>query len=242
MLCSQLPHFATTRLLDTIRTTATPATLCLLPTTHDTYASPANHATFLYLLHWAYCSSTCSNCHQCNLSADYRLEAVIQSNTRPRRDGRSSSPHRRSRRNRSRSSLPQRGSRCNQSRSRSPTHKYSDNRADRRSRYRRRSPGGSRQVFPQGADPAPRSVCAVCLGRFPHRIQFCESNQLWDKKTDAFVHRRDGNLIAPNGRTVCKDFQRPDGCQMRSHDQNHRCSGCGKPDHGAQACPRAQKI
>jgi hypothetical protein len=31
------------------------------------------------------------------------------------------------------------------------------------------------------------------------------------------------------------------GCTSTSHTKQHRCSGCGKSGHGAQACPQAEK-
>jgi hypothetical protein len=47
--------------------------------------------------------------------------------------------------------------------------------------------------------------------------------------------------LNPAGTVLCSDWQRVLGCSVTTHDSKHECSGCGKPTHGAQKCPRAQE-
>ncbi|EPS94629.1 hypothetical protein FOMPIDRAFT_1134021, partial [Fomitopsis schrenkii] len=47
-------------------------------------------------------------------------------------------------------------------------------------------------------------------------------------------------VLIDNGRTLCCDWQRLDGCNSHLHDSRHLCSGCGQSTHGAQNCPRAE--
>ena len=148
------------------------------------------------------------------------------------------------------SSTRQASKRGRRSRSRSPYRRQP--RADRRSRSRspRRKPNKLKaksrdahgQVFQSGADSTqPLPVCALCLSRRKHDIYRCNATQIWDgSKTWASRHG-DNRLVDPDGNSLCMDFQRPNGCDLTTHDHKHRCSGCGKPNHGAQRCHRAQK-
>ena len=96
------------------------------------------------------------------------------------------------------------------------------------------------EVFQSGA--APRGgVCAVCLGRHEHSFAKCEDAKLWDGSASA-ARKSEGQLVAANGLPLCFDWQIPRGCASISHPDRHRCSGCGRPDHGAQGCSRAQKV
>ncbi|KAH9001940.1 hypothetical protein EDB86DRAFT_2801368 [Lactarius hatsudake] len=129
-----------------------------------------------------------------------------------------------------------------------------------RKRYRSRSPPGSSpdrpekrsrgspahakrgkpEFFPSGAGPR-GGVCAVCLGRHEHVFTRCEGPKLWDGTTASARKNEQGKLVAADGYPLCFDWQVPRGCTSSSHPDRHRCSGCGKPGHGAQACPRAEK-
>jgi hypothetical protein len=93
--------------------------------------------------------------------------------------------------------------------------------------------------FRSGA--APRGgVCAVCLGRHEHTFSKCDGAKLWDGSAGA-AKKTEGRLVADDGFPLCFDWQVPKGCSSTSHPDRHRCSGCGKGDHGAQTCPRAEK-
>ncbi|KAH8977565.1 hypothetical protein EDB92DRAFT_1778188, partial [Lactarius akahatsu] len=84
-------------------------------------------------------------------------------------------------------------------------------------------------------------VCAVCLGRHEHVFARCEGPKLWDGTAASARKNEQGKLVAADGHPLCFDWQVPRGCASSSHPDRHRCSGCGKPGHGAQACPRAEK-
>ena len=86
------------------------------------------------------------------------------------------------------------------------------------------------------------SACTICLGRHPHSIRTCEATTLWDGKTPTHCHKNSaGHPVNPKGTVLCSDWQRPNSCSSTTHDSKHECSGCGKSDHGAQRCPRADK-
>jgi hypothetical protein len=99
------------------------------------------------------------------------------------------------------------------------------------------------QSFQQGAGQTTKtlSVCAKCLGRHRHDITRCISEFTWDGERTQCHRNQNGRLINPNGSVLCSDWQHPAGCTSATHDARHECSGCGKTDHGAQQCPRAQK-
>jgi hypothetical protein len=127
-----------------------------------------------------------------------------------------------------------------QSRSRSPVRGSNPKRVDRSP-----SPDKNKQRnkgFSRGAGSHGRSACAICLGRFSHDIQRCDSRNLWDKTTPAHSRRaQDGRIISANGLPLCYRWQRPGSCLAENHDSAHICSGCGDKDHGAQTCPRGEK-
>ena len=128
-------------------------------------------------------------------------------------------------------------------RSRSPpqSHGHLPERGDRRQRDNNRLAKRSRsKVFQSGAGPC-GGICAVCLGRHDHSFAKCEDTKLWDGSANA-PRKSEGQLVAANGLPLCFDWQIPRGCGSISHPDQHRCLGCGKPNHGAQACPRAQKV
>jgi hypothetical protein len=85
-----------------------------------------------------------------------------------------------------------------------------------------------------------RSACPLCLGRFPHDVRNCDKTEFWDGPPTRCHRNPEGRLVNPTGQTVCTDWQRPFGCRSK-HAPAHECSGCGDANHGAQACPRAQK-
>ncbi|KAF8154173.1 hypothetical protein B0H34DRAFT_662306, partial [Crassisporium funariophilum] len=95
---------------------------------------------------------------------------------------------------------------------------------------------------PGAATTSALSACTICLGRNPHNVFSCSAETLWDGVTPAHCSKNDkGRLLNPAGTTLCSDWQRKAGCSSSSHDSKHECSGCGKPTHGAQTCPRGQK-
>ena len=85
------------------------------------------------------------------------------------------------------------------------------------------------------------SACTICLGRHPHNIFNCASATLWDGSPARGQKNSQGRLVNPAGSILCSDWQRPNGCSSSTHNSCHECSGCGKPSHGAQSCPQAQK-
>lgn len=96
--------------------------------------------------------------------------------------------------------------------------------------------------FPSGAAGPVLSACAICLGRHQHRVYNCDAKKTWDQAYDTITKRIEKSLVLiDSGRTICCDWQRATGCASRAHDSRHLCSGCGKPTHGAQDCPRAQR-
>lgn len=141
--------------------------------------------------------------------------------------------------------LPRDSRRSNQehsrrnSRSRSPRRGGNEN--------RKRSPDNSRnnqqrkQGFSQGAGTRGRSACAICLGRFAHNIQRCESSKLWDGTPAYCKKTQDNRLVNSQGSPLCFKWQRPNGCFTSNHELHHECSGCGSKEHGAQGCPRGEK-
>ncbi|KAI0688272.1 hypothetical protein C8T65DRAFT_562868, partial [Cerioporus squamosus] len=84
-------------------------------------------------------------------------------------------------------------------------------------------------------------VCAICLGRHPpSEVARCNAHRTWDGRS-ARCRRVNGRIQTEDGRVLCTDWQRDRGCSSSSHGERHECSGCGHKDHGAHACPRAQK-
>ena len=109
---------------------------------------------------------------------------------------------------------------------------------------RRKPSQKSDRFFQSGAGQATTtfSACTLCLGRHRHNVAICSSSTLWDKQTPAHCFRNETNrLVNPKGFILCSNWQRPNGCTNTTHDSRHECSGCGKSDHGAQKCPRAEK-
>ena len=108
---------------------------------------------------------------------------------------------------------------------------------DRLSRDSARRPRRVKSEFFQpGAGPR-GGVCAVCLGRHEHNFGKCEEPRLWDNSASASRKNEQGRLVAASGLPLCFDWQVSRGCASSSHPDRHRCSGCGKADHGAQGCP-----
>ena len=149
-----------------------------------------------------------------------------------------------SRRQRVRSRSPSRGGPSRKRyRSRSP---HSDqvspsDRLEKRARDNSRHPRRDKpEFFQSGAGPR-GGVCAVCLGRHEHTFARCEEAKLWDGSVGSARKNEQGRLVAASGFPLCFDWQVPRGCRSTSHPDRHRCSGCGKADHGAQGCPRAEK-
>jgi hypothetical protein len=98
--------------------------------------------------------------------------------------------------------------------------------------YQRGSPG------PSGAQDQAQGLCIVCL-REPHQnMAECRRDILGDGKPACSYRNGRGDLVDKNGKAVCADFQRPEGCAGGCRTPRHRCSGCGKSQHGAADCPR----
>ncbi|KAJ7059011.1 hypothetical protein C8F01DRAFT_966118, partial [Mycena amicta] len=69
----------------------------------------------------------------------------------------------------------------------------------------------------------------------------CIGGPLWDRTLPHCSRNGKSRLINPAGAELCSDFQRPQGCSSRSHDDKHECCGCGSHNHNVQKCPRAEK-
>ncbi|KAN0141841.1 hypothetical protein V8E53_000303, partial [Lactarius tabidus] len=127
-------------------------------------------------------------------------------------------------------------------RSRSPPRSY-DSPPDHLEKHTRDNPRHARQdkpeVFQSGAGPR-GGVCVVCLGCHDHSFSRCDEVKLWDGSPNAVRKNKQGRLVTTNGLPLCFDWQIR-GCGSTSHPDQHKCSGCGKADHGAQGCPRAEK-
>lgn len=100
------------------------------------------------------------------------------------------------------------------------------------------APSGKRAKLFKDGEELP--ICAVCLGRHPHRIIECTVLKTWNQKFDTFARRENKALLAKDGRRLCTKWQQPSGCQ-EGHVNHHVCSGCGSPVHGASRCSRAQR-
>jgi len=113
---------------------------------------------------------------------------------------------------------------------------------DNKQRRTAKSTTDSQQSFQTGAaGNGALSACTICLGRYPHDIFNCKLCTLWDGSPARCKKNSQGRLVNPAGNILCSDWQRPNSCSSTTHDSRHECSGCGKPAHGAQNCPRAQK-
>ena len=92
------------------------------------------------------------------------------------------------------------------------------------------------EFFLPGAGPR-GGVCAHCLSAHDHIFATCDGKKLWDGLSSPIKRGEHGKLVDPDGVALCFDWQLPGGCQNSHHSQRHKCSGCGKSGHGAQACP-----
>ena len=118
---------------------------------------------------------------------------------------------------------------------------FPPDRGEWRSRDNARAPKRDRpEVFQSGAGPR-GGVCAVCLGRHEHTFAKCDKTKLWNGSPCGVRKNEQGRLVAPDGLILCFDWQLPKGCGASGHAERHKCSGCGKSDHGAQGCTRAEK-
>ncbi|KAG6904885.1 hypothetical protein DXG01_006458, partial [Tephrocybe rancida] len=98
------------------------------------------------------------------------------------------------------------------------------------------------EVFGSGTGMDGPSACVVCLGRNHHNISKCNSKLLHDGTQARCRQNERGRLVNPKGLILCSDWQRPQGCNSTSSIHIHKCSGCGRKNHGAQACPQTQKL
>ena len=153
---------------------------------------------------------------------------------------------------------PRGSSRWHRARSQSPPHAESSRRHHRsrspiqgrnslpdrrggRTRDNVRPPRQNRtEVFRSSAGSRGR-VCVVCLGCHEHNFVKCDDAKLWDGSASGARKNEQGRLVAADSLTLCFDWQLPKGCGSTGHVDRHRCSGCGKADHGAQECPQVEK-
>ena len=105
-----------------------------------------------------------------------------------------------------------------------------------------KQPPLTKPPFRSSAATSSPSACAICLGRHRHNIRACNSATTFDGGEAKTRRGENGRLICiSSGFFLCSDWQRPARCPVADHPKRHLCSGCEKPDHGAQDCPRAQK-
>ena len=96
--------------------------------------------------------------------------------------------------------------------------------------------------FQPGAGGNALPACAICLGRFSHRVFECDTPTTWDGLHQTIAKRVRGELLlCQDNQPLCADWQHKRSCTSKRHDRHHLCSGCGQTSHGAQTCPRAQK-
>jgi hypothetical protein len=100
-----------------------------------------------------------------------------------------------------------------------------------------------RKVFQKGAAGQSAAACAICLGRQEHDYAKCVKEKLWDGTTNSYATRgEDRKLTSVTGNSLCFQWQLTKGCSKSTHLEKHRCSGCGSSSHGAQKCPRAERL
>ena len=163
----------------------------------------------------------------------------------PRSSSKRKSNKRQERHTHTRSASPtQTGSSRGRYQSRSPPareNSYTPRQGETRPRDNsRRTRGEHDQFFRSGADSR-GAVCTTCLGRHEHAFGKCTARKLWNGAAAGAKKNGYGRLVGEDGLAICYDWQLPPGCQSTSHNERHKCSGCGKTSHGAQNCPRAEK-
>ena len=103
--------------------------------------------------------------------------------------------------------------------------------------YQRGSPRPSNSSRSSAQDQA-QGLCPVCLSKPHENMSKCRKDTLSDGKPARSLRNEFGQLVNENGKTLCVDFQRPEGCTGGCRGPRHRCSGCGESQHGAADCPR----
>lgn len=93
-----------------------------------------------------------------------------------------------------------------------------------------------------GSHSLAKAACTVCLGHHTHNIWHCNVRELWNRQKAYVFQNRSGQLINPDRKELCTNWQKPWGCTVLSHNHKHECSGYGKKDHTAQKCNFAQSI
>ncbi|KAH9926231.1 uncharacterized protein B0H18DRAFT_831914, partial [Fomitopsis serialis] len=87
-----------------------------------------------------------------------------------------------------------------------------------------------------------RAICAICLGwHGSDEIGKCRSSTRWDGQPANCRRNSSGQIVNPDGETICLDWQRPGRCSSSNPKHIHQCSGCGGRNHGAHSCNLAQK-
>ena len=181
--------------------------------------------------------------HQPKQLRQARLAYQAPAPATPHSSARRKSNKRQERHTHTRSASPtQAGASRGRYRSRSPTREnaYAPRQETRSRDNGRRTRGEQDQFFRSGADPR-GAVCATCLGRHEHPFGKCTAHKLWNGAVAGAKKNGYGRLVGEDGLAICYDWQLPSGCQSTSHNERHKCSGCGKTSHGAQNCPRAEK-
>lgn len=83
-------------------------------------------------------------------------------------------------------------------------------------------------------------ICAVCLSNRGHDMRYCRAATTWNGKATRTTRDKGGRLVDGDGRVLCVNWQRSDGCQVSNEGHRHECSGCGSPRHGASGCALAE--
>jgi len=132
----------------------------------------------------------------------------------------------------------------NQSSSREPRHRSAspDHHNTGKQHHTDRSSSSKKPLFQAGTSGRVYSACAICLGHHPHKIIDCNVPTLWDKSLPTLALQTNKALSMRDGKLICADWQRVAGCTSSCHDNHHICSGCTLSSHGAQDCPRAEKV
>ena len=109
---------------------------------------------------------------------------------------------------------------------------------------RSRSPEPKKATFQaltnSGAGEYKQSICPICLSRKPHKVSLCNATKLWCSSEAQSTRAPGGRIFNKLGLVLCSDWQKPIRCTDISGKHRHECLGCGKRDHRANGCPRAQ--
>lgn len=128
-------------------------------------------------------------------------------------------------------------------RQRSPSPKRKRSPSPERSTARTKYTHSPKEDSSNSANRKAYAACAVCLGRHKHNILECKAETTWSGSYPTVSKRVDKELLLQsNSAPLCVDWQLSRGCHIACHYNRHLCSGCTSSSHGAQRCPRAQKL